>query len=149
MTHPYADKFYVYVYYDTNGIPFYVGKGHGDRAYSHLKNARNWKTKDRNALKLQTIRKILDQGQTPSIKFVEINLTESEAKDLERELIKQYGRQNNNTGTLTNLTDGGEGKSGYCHTAASKLKISKAKTSVKTPTRDSIIPSWVQSTTTY
>ena len=148
MNYSYSDKFYVYIYYDLNGIPFYVGKGHGDRAYAHLKNARDWKTKDRNTLKLQTIREILDRGQTPSIKFVELNLTESEAKDLERELIKQYGRRNNNTGTLTNLTDGGDGKTGHCHSPASKLKISKAPTSIKFPTRESIIPSWVQSDST-
>ena len=138
MTHSFANQFYVYVYSDLNGTPFYVGKGHGDRAFSHLKNARKWNATDRNTLRLHAIREILDRGAIPSIKFVETNLTESEAIDLERELIKQYGRLNNNTGTLTNLTDGGEGTTGHRHTAKTKLKISKAKTSVKY----SVIASW-------
>ena len=131
MTHPYANRFYVYVYYDLDGVPFYVGKGHGNRAYAHLKNARKWNTTDRNKLKIQLIREILDLGKTPSIKFVEINLTESEAKDLERELIKQYGRLDRGTGTLTNLTDGGEGTTGHRHTESTKLKLSKALTGRK------------------
>jgi hypothetical protein len=47
-----------------------------------------------------------------------------EAQIKERELIKKYGRRDLNEGTLVNMTDGGEGTSGYIHTEEWKLQNS-------------------------
>lgn len=46
------------------------------------------------------------------ITIVKSNLSEEEAFKLEIKLIKKYGRKDNNTGILRNMTDGGEGISG-------------------------------------
>ena len=51
--------------------------------------------------------------------------TRKEAQDKEVELILQYGRKCDNTGTLANLTLGGEFNKGYKHSIEAKLKISK------------------------
>jgi hypothetical protein len=78
------------------------------------------------------------------------DLTLSEAQEKEKEFIKLYGRINLKTGTLSNLTDGGEGveglklsdevryklslvpkKSGWNHTQETKNKISKSCTGRK------------------
>ncbi len=50
-------------------------------------------------------------------------LTEEEAFEWETFFIKAYGRIDNETGILRNLTDGGEGMSGYTHSESSKYKI--------------------------
>lgn len=89
------NPYYVYLYLREDKTPYYVGKGKGNRVYS--KNRRlQPPPKDRIL--------ILD------------NLTEEEAFRKEITLIKQYGRKDNGTGILANLTDGGEGSSGYTWT---------------------------------
>jgi transposase len=85
-----VDKsFYVYVYYKTDGTPYYVGKGTGNRS-------------------------LCGHGKVPvpleknRISYYK-DLTENEAFTLERHLCLGYGRLNNHTGTLMNLNDGGYG----------------------------------------
>lgn len=104
--------YYVYAYLKPDGTPFYVGKGKEDRHLHHLKEAKKLRTKDNNKLKIRTIRKILKQGLEPEIKFIDTNLDESTAFELEEFLISEIGRIDLGTGTLTNLTSGGEGSSG-------------------------------------
>lgn len=92
--------------------PFYIGVGsHKGRAYS--KDGRNniWK-------------KIVKKAGY----FVEIlidNITRKEALEEEKRLISLYGRINNKTGILSNLTDGGDGGSGIVRSKEYKERISK------------------------
>ena len=50
-----------------------------------------------------------------------------EVEQKEIELIKKYGRKINNSGTLANMTLGGESNLGYIHTLESRKKISEAQ----------------------
>jgi len=115
------NNFYVYVYLDPRkpgGFdygefhfdfePFYVGKGQGIQWLTHLGLAQS-KTK---SYKLNKIRKIQSLGLEPKIIKYKENLTEEEAFDLEKKLIKTIGRLDLGHGPLTNLTDGGDGTSG-------------------------------------
>lgn len=88
-----STKFYCYAHRtaDTGHI-FYIGKGHGNRAYSKQRS-KYWHNKANK------------HGYT--VEIIASNLTERQAFDIERELIAFYGREK-----LVNLTDGGEGASG-------------------------------------
>jgi hypothetical protein len=93
-------KFYVYMMFRRwNGIPFYVGKGHGRRAYL---------LRGRNPHFNNIVAKCA--GDVPII-IIQRGMTEREAFDMERDLIRIIGRGEN--GPLVNLTDGGEGASGF------------------------------------
>lgn len=54
------------------------------------------------------------------------NLTWEEACGKEREFIKFYGRKDLGLGTLSNMTDGGDGALGYKHTKEGLEKLSKS-----------------------
>jgi len=95
---------YVEFYFDLE--PFYVGKGHGVQWLVHL-GVDQYKTYK--SYKLNKIRKIQSLGLEPKIIKYKENLTEQEAFDLEKKLIKAIGRLDLGLGPLTNLTDGGEG----------------------------------------
>ena len=96
------DKYYVYVYLREDGhppSPYYVGKGKDKRF-----QARHGRKYTNNGY--------WNPPKEENIRFVKTNLTDAEAIELEKKLIKQYGRKDNNTGILRNFTDGGEGSSG-------------------------------------
>lgn len=126
-------QFYVYVYcdprkngsftfgdYSFNCEPFYVGKGCGRRWRSHLKES--VLCTDGNKHKTNKIKKILDLGLVPVVvKYDCVN--EEVALDLETELISLIGRYDLGRGPLTNLTDGGEGHSGYIISEERKQKL--------------------------
>lgn len=103
------NTFYVYTHHRaTDGAVFYVGKGTKSRAHKvHGRNA-HWK------------RVVAKHGYYVTI--VANNLTESEALRKEVEVIATIGKI-----ALCNMTDGGEGMSGYQHTQSGKLKIAAAK----------------------
>lgn len=89
--------YYVYLHRrnDTNEV-FYVGKGKDKRAWSRSGRNEWW------------LRIVAKTGFT--VEFIEQGISEQSAFDLEVELIKFYRDCNH---TLCNLTDGGEGQSGY------------------------------------
>lgn len=81
-----------------NGIPFYIGKGCGDRAYDLKRNEGHG----------QEIRRILSTGARPEeiVQIVKDGMTESEAFCLEAKLIYFFGTRfdGKNNGVLVNLT---------------------------------------------
>ena len=121
------NKFYVYAYLYPETMkfhkiddPFYIGKGKGNRCYAHL-----YRDDGNNLIKERVINKIRRKGQEPIVKKVFENLYEDEAFIIEKLLISYYGRRDNNTGILTNLTDGGDGCSGRKWTEQMKAVFSK------------------------
>ena len=121
-----GDTYYVYVFVDPRkpGIynygdysflfePFYVGKGKGNRLKRHLNESQL--NSNNNPHKERILKKIIKKGFDP-IQYAVIiknSITESNALDLEKNIIQLIGRHNLNSGSLTNLTDGGEGMSNY------------------------------------
>lgn len=112
MNNKTVNKFYVYFHIkpNTNEV-FYVGKGNGNRAFS-LKNRSNfWK---------QTVKK-----HGLKIEFINTKLSEKRAFELEKIYIKKFGRRDLGNGSLVNMTDGGDGRSGLICSEETRLKISK------------------------
>ena len=106
--------FYVYIHRKaTTGEVFYVGKGHGDRAYEFGRNDHWNKTARKHGF---------------SVKIVETGLQEWYALELEMDLIALYGRNDLGYGTLVNWTDGGEGVSGLIHSKETKQKLKSIST---------------------
>lgn len=88
-------EYYVYAHYLTGeSLPFYIGKGKGNRAYDLKGRSRFWNRKAKNGF---------------DVVFLHTNLTEGESLLLETEMIRFYGRRDNGTGCLVNHTDGGDG----------------------------------------
>ena len=98
--------------------PFYVGKGIGKRINAHDKIN---DTKTHKRAKIQKIKKL--GLEIIKIKLFE-NLSESSALELEKSTISLIGRQDKNEGPLLNLTDGGDGCSGYIQSEETKGKRS-------------------------
>ena len=100
--------------------PFYIGKGKGDRVDSHFKQS----AVKSNSHKNNKIRKILSKKLFPEIVYISIGLTENQAFKLESNIINIIGRQQLNTGPLTNKTDGGEGATGRILKSKCRARIS-------------------------
>lgn len=88
--------YYVYLHIkETDGTPFYIGKGKKERAYSKAHRSKWWNS-------------TVDKYGCDVI-ILEDELTEEEAYRLERYWIARIGRKTQGEGTLVNLTKGGEG----------------------------------------
>lgn len=94
--------FYVYMLVDPrNDKPFYIGKGKGRRAQTHL-----WKIPEtRNVYKENKIAAIRECGLEPRIEYVAENIVDEDlAYEMEISLIKRYGRKGyEHDGILTNI----------------------------------------------
>jgi hypothetical protein len=125
--------YYVYGLIDPDTqLPFYIGKGKDDRAYSHLKLMPD---DHYNPRKRSHIERLLSENKNIEVRFFENDLTSREANDEEMRLIRHYGRINFDPGgILTNLTRGGEGgDTSAFFTAESRRKISQAISGVNNP----------------
>lgn len=97
--------YYVYMYLREDGSPYYVGQGKDDR----------WRKKHNCVV-----------PPKERVLFVEKNTTKEWACFLEMQLIDEYGRLNDGTGTLENLSDGGQkGNVGLVHTEETKKVLSQ------------------------
>ena len=126
------NEYYVYVYldprkkgeynygeYSFDYEPFYVGKGKKSRYLRHLK------TSEWNPLKNNKINKIKNDGYDPIIIKISSNLSNEDAICLEIEVIKLIGKITTKTGSLTNISDGGESYTGYKHKQEYLDKLNK------------------------
>lgn len=98
--------------------PFYVGytKVEKSRLSRHIKEVnqlkKHGKCESGNLMKVGVIGQILESGEKPIFQIIERRETLQEIKTLEIEHIAKYGLRILNTGTLTNMTLGGEGSLG-------------------------------------
>ena len=105
------ERFYVYEHIrNDTGAVFYVGKGCGRRSVHDHNRGIYW---DR----------IVKKAQGFSVRYPVQNVDEELSLLAEMELIDKYRK----TGVrLVNVSDGGDGITGYHHTDETKLKIGKA-----------------------
>ena len=111
--------YYTYAYLREDKTPYYIGKGTGKRIYSTNKRIKPPKDKSR-------------------IIFLKQNLTEKEAFKHEVYMIDVFGRKDLGTGILVNMTNGGEGASGWVPSEENKKNISDAKKNPSEETRRKI-----------
>jgi hypothetical protein len=97
-------EYYTYAYLREDKTPYYIGKGKKNRAFDRKKHTTFVPSKNR-------------------ILILKQNLTEEEAFRHEIYMIDVFGRKDLGNGILHNLTDGGEGGSGYSHTEENKEYI--------------------------
>lgn len=97
---PKQERFYVYALVDPRDDHiFYVGKGTGRRYAAHLAEWRCGRVL--NAAKFEAIASIVSAGLEPRVEFLKRDLSENEAFQLERDIIRDIGVAN-----LTNVARG-------------------------------------------
>lgn len=109
--------FYTYLWLREDGTPYYVGKGKGLRAFRH------------GCPVVEVIPGWIDEPDKERI-VVQPFESEEDAFFAEKFLIAVYGRKDNVTGCLRNLTDGGEGSNywqGKQRTEETKKKLRKPR----------------------
>jgi hypothetical protein len=106
--------YYTYAYLREDKTPYYIGKGTGDRIYSTNRIIKPPKDKSR-------------------VIYLKQNLTEEEAFRHEIYMIAVFGRKDLGTGILRNLTNGGDGTSGWVPSEESRRKMSEANKGKNNP----------------
>lgn len=116
------NSYYVYSIIDpVKSQPFYIGKGKGDRAFSHLKKKTSAK---RVYDKIQSLR---NKGIEPIVKILHEGLDETTAYDLETILISRYGRKDiDENGILMNICEDNRPPKRFGQSEETKRKISEA-----------------------
>jgi hypothetical protein len=99
------NNYYTYAYLREDKTPYYIGKGKGFRLYVK--------------------KRIVPLPSKDRIIYLKRNLTEQEAIKHEVYMIAVFGRKDNGTGILRNLTDGGEGTSGWVPSSETRKKFSE------------------------
>ena len=121
-------KYFIYrhIRLDKNE-PFYIGLGKYNYKYNTYNcfYGRAYSKSDRNNLWKKIVNKNLGKYE---VEILLEELSYEEAVEKEIEFIKLYGRIHNETGILSNLTDGGEGITGhsFIHTEEHNKKKSIA-----------------------
>lgn len=126
------ERFYVYIYLDQTRPgkwtyknltfeyePFYVGKGTGRRETVHL-TPHMLKQKTMKSSRIKHIMRI--SNETPIHTRLYIDLTEERAVEVEKDMIRHFGRKDLKTGILTNMTDGGDGANGFAPQTRARLR---------------------------
>lgn len=123
------NSYYIYRHIrpDTNQV-FYVGKGKNTARKRHFERAHI--DQRRNRFWHNVVKK--NQGKYAVEILLEFdNEPECDAKEIE--LIALYGRADLGKGTLTNLTDGGDGSTNIIHSEETRAKLRAAVADGKHP----------------
>ena len=117
-----CNDYYVYIYLDPRKPgsftykdlsfdyePFYVGEGREDRDTQHLRDL--FTKRQGNRIKANKLKHIFAEGLQPVISRVTENLSQQEAYELEKQVIRNIGRLCESTGPLANFQEGGTGGS--------------------------------------
>jgi len=104
----FGTNFYAYMWLRENGTPYYIGKGKGDRAFHKSEHI---------------VKPPIDKSRI----LIFARASEQEAFETEKELIRNWGRKDLGTGCLRNMTDGGDGPSGFVRTAEMNRKVSESR----------------------
>ena len=116
------NRFLVYLHIkETNGEPFYVGKGSKRRSTSKCGRNKWWQ-------------RIVDKYGYDII-ILEEGLTNDEALEREVYWINRIGRKSLNAGPLVNMTDGGEGTPNMPQESRDKIAIAMSIRVVSEETR--------------
>ena len=109
-------KYYTYGLHKPDGTTFYIGIGKQNRALKH--SSKCMLKYEKNLHKLHIIQKY------KNILYSLFLVTDvrKECELFEKSLITYFGRCDKNLGNLSNLTDGGEGVSGYIQSNETKAK---------------------------
>jgi hypothetical protein len=97
-------QFYTYMWLREDGTPYYIGKGKGRRAFINVGH---------------TVKRPVDKARI----LVQYWDSEEAAFELEKWYISLFGRKDIGTGILRNMTNGGDGPSGYIFTEEIKQRM--------------------------
>jgi hypothetical protein len=118
------NNYYVYFILDpTTSQPFYVGKGSGNRADSHLMTGRS---RNKSSKRVQDkIKSLRGKGIEPVIQLFQEGMCETAAYDLEEAQIKIYGRKGYDAnGILMNICENSRPPRRVFQTVVTRGKIS-------------------------